>query len=193
MAAPTVAGAATKTGTMHPGIVLREAEWTLPKAAKGVAAKGTAAKGIAVKGTAIKGAAAQTAAVQGMVQAKVGAIPPGLEWELPEVAKAGGAKGAVIKGAAVKGAAKGTGVALQGGAATVGQANSVATTTGVATVAKAGSGTIWSGTGMKLGWGLGLGSWGPVVLVGVVAAVGVGVYGYLKNRASGGELEEATS
>lgn len=189
MAAVTVAGAATKTGTIPPDIILREAEWTLPKAAKGVAAQGVAAKG-----TALKGAALQTAAVQGMVQNKVGAIPPGLEWELPEVAKAGAAKGAAVKGAVVKGAVKGTGVALQGGTvngtAVAGPVNSLAAT-GVTTATKAGSGTLWSGTGMKLGWGLGLGSWGPVILVGVVAAVGVGVYGYLKNRASGGELEEA--
>ncbi|MEO5363723.1 MAG: hypothetical protein H7838_08880 [Magnetococcus sp. DMHC-8] len=72
-------------------------------------------------------------------------------------------------------------------------ANTLATSTGVAAAAKSGGGTIWSGTGMKLGWGLGLGSWGPVVLLGVVAAAGVGIYGYLKNRAAGSELEEATS
>ena len=43
------------------------------------------------------------------------------------------------------------------------------------------AGTIWNGTGMSLGWGLGLGSWGPILLVGVIAATGVGVYSYMKD------------
>ncbi|MBF0456206.1 MAG: hypothetical protein HQL72_15485 [Magnetococcales bacterium] len=54
----------------------------------------------------------------------------------------------------------------------------------------AGGGTIWNGTGMSLGLGLGLGAWGPVALVGV-AAVGVGIYGYLKNSAADGDEELA--
>lgn len=89
MAAPTVTGAAAGTEAIKQQMILREAEWTLPKAAKGVAAKGAAAKGVAAKGVAVKGvavkgaaatgAAANAAAVQNMVQAKVGTIPPGLE------------------------------------------------------------------------------------------------------------------
>ena len=189
MAASIVAGAATNTGTMGQKIILREAEWTLPKAAKVASTKGAIAKGVAAKGAAIP-----AATVQGAVQAKLGIIPPGLEWELPETAKIGVAKGAVVKGTMVKGATKGTGVVLQGGAVNGAvKANTLVVSPSVAAVAKSGSGTIWSGTGMKLGWGLGLGSWGPIVLVGVVAAVGVGVHRYLKNRVSGGELDEATS
>ncbi|MBF0401436.1 MAG: magnetic particle specific iron-binding protein [Magnetococcales bacterium] len=136
----------------------------------------------------------------------MGTIPPGLEWELPEAAKAGVAKGTVVKGAVVKGGVakgtvKGAGVALQGGAANgavvaaagAAPANAVATTAGATAAAQTGGGTIWTGTGMKLGWGLGLGAWGPVILAGVVTAVGVGVYSYLKNRTGSSELEEATS
>ena len=118
-------------------------------------------------------------------------ILKGVEWTLPKAAKV-----ATAKGVAAKGTIKGAGMTLQGGTivGATGQANTLTASAGVATVAtKAGSGTIWSGTGINLGWGLGLGSWGPVVLVGVVTAVGVGIHRYLKNRASGGELEETTS
>lgn len=200
MATPTVAKAAAGAGKINQPMILRETEWTLPKAAKATkvgATKGVAAKGVVAKGAAVTGATAKAATVQNMVQAKVGVIPPGMEWELPEAAKAGVTKGAVVKGATAKGVVKGTGVVVQGGATngalatTAGQTNALTASTGVTTAAK--SGTIWSGTGMKLGWGLGLGAWGPVVLVGVMTAVGVGIYGYLQKRAAGSELEEITS
>ncbi|MEO5330449.1 MAG: hypothetical protein H7839_00380 [Magnetococcus sp. YQC-5] len=53
-------------------------------------------------------------------------------------------------------------------------------------------GTIWSGTGSSLGLGLGLGAWGPILLAGALTALGVGIYGYMKRKTSGG-LEEVQS
>ncbi|MBF0626060.1 MAG: hypothetical protein HQL82_14790 [Magnetococcales bacterium] len=51
------------------------------------------------------------------------------------------------------------------------------------------SGTIWKGTGLSLGLGLGLGAWGPVLLAGAATVVGVGVYGYLKQRRAQQEID----
>ena len=93
-----------------------------------------------------------------------------------------------MQGGAVNGAAAGQTVAANGGNVAVTGATGVTTAK-----ASSGGGTIWSGSGMKLGWGLGLGSWGPVLLLGTVAAVGVGVYRYMKSRAVNGELEEVTT
>ena len=195
MAAPTA------TGTGNAGnMVIHEMEWTLPKTAKGITAKGTTAKGVAAKGVAAKGVAAQGVTAQSIAaQAKLAAIP-GLEWELPETAvtKLGGAKGVAVTkatGAAVQGGAAANGATAAGAKTVANAGNLAATGTGVTTAAQvsSGSGTIWSGTGMKLGWGLGLGAWGPILLLGTVAAVGVGVYSYMKSRAAGGELEEITT
>lgn len=104
-------------------------------------------------------------------------------------------KGAVAKGVGGAAAVKGGGAALGGtaGGAAGGAAASVATK---GAGAAAGSGTLWSGTGTSLGLGLGLGAWGPVILVGAMAAVGVGIYSYVKNRQAAdavGELHEAMS
>lgn len=189
MAVPAVTGAGT--GTMGNEMVIREIEWTVPKAAKGATVKGAATKGVVGKGVAVNNAAT----AQSLAQAKIAAMP-GTEWELPKAAKAAkAAKTVKVMGA------KGTGVALQGGVTNgVTAGKTVVANTGnlpaagVATAkVSAGSGTIWTGTGMKLGWGLGLGVWGPILLVGTLAAVGVGVYSYMKNRPGGGELEEVTS
>lgn len=208
MAAPAVTG----TGTMG-NMVVQEMEWTLPKTAKtatakGIAGKGVAGKGVAGKGIAAKGVAAKGAAAQNMAQVKLAAVP-GLEWELPEAAAGG--KATALKGAggakaaaALKGttAIKGTGVALQTGTTqnvaaatttTAGTGNVAAASKGVTAQVASGSGTIWTGSGMKLGWGLGLGAWGPILLAGTLAAVGVGIYSYMKNRTLDGELEEVTS
>lgn len=184
----------------------------------GGGAKVVAGKGAGVNAAAGKGVGAKCLAINGVVPGQGGAgqvtlaAMPGMEWELPEAAGAGGGKGAAaVKGGA--GAAKGA-VTLKGaGAATTpGGAAAVSTVTGTGanvaatgtntaatggahaatTMAKAsaGGGTIWNGTGLKLGWGLGLGAWGPVLLAGTLAAVGYGVYNYMKNRADGTELEE---
>lgn len=105
---------------------------------------------------------------------------------------------AKVKGGAVL--AKGAGAVTKGAGTVVNQAPSVANgAAGAAGAAGAGSsvgsvagssaakaaaaGTIWKGTGLSLGLGLGLGAWGPVLLAGVVAAAGVGVYSYMKRKA----------
>ncbi|MBF0439021.1 MAG: hypothetical protein HQL93_07860 [Magnetococcales bacterium] len=71
-----------------------------------------------------------------------------------------------------------------GNAGGVVQSASVAGKKAVATVAKTGS--IWAGSS-KLGvgkWGLPLLQLAPLLLVGTIVAVGVGVYGYLQYRNS---------
>ncbi|MBF0610882.1 MAG: hypothetical protein G8345_08105 [Magnetococcales bacterium] len=153
-------------------------------------------KGI-LSGTGVAGkAGATTQFVNGLVAAPP--VDPGLamalkaaEVELPEVAAA--AKGAAGKAAAAKGAA----VAAKGGGAAIAKGGAVAGGAAVGVAGKsAASGTIWSGTGTSLGLGLGLGAWGPAILVGALAAVGVGVYSYLKNRDADdtvGELHDAVS
>ena len=194
MAAP----ATVATCPVTQGIILRETQWQVPIMAPG--AKGAAAtKGMAAgKGTAVckavmgtKGAGAWMGAGEGMTMAN-GTPLAGGEWELPETAKAVGAKGAGAKGAAVNGmAAKGgAGVTVQATGAAV--APPAAGNGAVAAVKSAATGgTIWKGTGLSLGWGLGLGAWGPVILLGTAAAVGAGIYNYLKNRQEG-ELTAVT-
>ncbi|MBF0358743.1 MAG: hypothetical protein HQL70_09045 [Magnetococcales bacterium] len=49
------------------------------------------------------------------------------------------------------------------------------------------SGVVWNGTGWKLGLGLGMGGWGPVLMLGVLAATSVGAYSYLKRKNEAGE------
>lgn len=102
-----------------------------------------------------------------------------------QAAKAGAVKAGAVNKAGVAAAAN-TGKA----AATV-QAGTGSAAAGVATGGKAAGsgGTIWTGKGFSLGLGWGLGAWGPVLLAGGVAALGVGIYSYLK-REQGGELEE---
>ncbi|MBF0188300.1 MAG: hypothetical protein HQL50_10295 [Magnetococcales bacterium] len=132
---------------------------------------------------------------------------------LPAKAKAAAAtqgatmKGAAMKGTAIKGAtaAKGAGTAKGMAAAGAGAAAEetvvqVATAGAAAPAASAGAtagasaagGTIWNAGGFKLGLGLGLGAWGPVVLVGTLAAAGFGVYTYMKRSRNNG-LEEVIS
>ncbi|MBF0154038.1 MAG: hypothetical protein HQL64_09895 [Magnetococcales bacterium] len=128
-------------------------------------------------------------------------IPPGTtEWEAPEAPKKPKPPKTKAAKAAKAGAAKAG--AVKAGAATpapVANAQTVAMTgtksaAGVGAIAKTG-GTIWAGTGSSLGLGLGLGAWGPVLLVGVASAIGFGTYYYMKKRhqANAEELNEATS
>lgn len=73
------------------------------------------------------------------------------------------------------------GLAMQkGAAAKAGSAAKVAGSKGAA------SGTIWSGKGMSLGLGWGLGSMGPVLVLGALGLGAVGIYLYRRNR----KLEE---
>lgn len=97
-----------------------------------------------------------------------------------------GGEASVTQGTAAAAADMKTKAAVAKGAGTVAKvtAPAVAGASSIAPVAKAAAttGTIWNGGGLSLGLGLGLGAWGPVLLLGTVAAVGVGVYGYLKNK-----------
>ncbi|MBF0143858.1 MAG: magnetic particle specific iron-binding protein [Magnetococcales bacterium] len=124
---------------------------------------------------------------------------------------AGNVKGAVCKGGvAGKGAAVGKGAVAGKGAAAgkcllgpnaattaalpgSGAALGAKAAAGAGAKGMAAGGTIWTGSGTSLGLGLGLGAWGPILLVGAVAAVGVGIYSYMKRSQEGGELEEAIS
>ncbi len=106
------------------------------------------------------------------------------------------AKPVTAKGAAAAKGVAGAAAAGTTGAAAVGQTAAAKTgaagATGAEVVTSGGGGTIWTGKGFSLGLGWGLGAWGPVLLAGGLAAVGVGIYSYMK-REQGGELEEVTS
>nr|CRH04741.1 Conserved hypothetical protein. Similar to mmc1_2240/mms6 protein in MC-1 [Candidatus Magnetococcus massalia] len=95
---------------------------------------------------------------------------------------------ALTKPAATKAAT--TKAAATKAATTKAAATKAATTTGAAAATQAATGgSIWSGTGWGLGLGLGLGVWGTVALGSVVtAAVGIGVYNYMKRS----KADEAT-
>ncbi|MBF0125762.1 MAG: hypothetical protein HQM02_00980 [Magnetococcales bacterium] len=104
----------------------------------------------------------QATLTQGAIKAKAGAVAA-----KGTVAGTGGAiakpVAATVAGTAAKGAVKGTAVA----------------------------GTIWNGGGLSLGLGIGLGAWGPVLLVGVLTLAGIGAYQYMQQKKSGGGLVEA--
>ena len=123
-----------------------------------------------VSGMAGKGAIAATTAT------KANEAAAASKAAVAEAGKAGAGK------AAVAGAGK-AGV----GKAAVAEAGKSSIATKIAS--SAGGGTIWKGTGLSLGLGLGLGAWGPLLLVGA-AAVGVGIYGYMRNSAEGEDGDE---
>jgi hypothetical protein len=112
-------------------------------------------------------------------------------WIILQPAKATAAKAAVGGTAAAKSkaaisstkAAKSATTAKSATAAKSGSSAIASKSSAIAASAGNGGGVIWNGTGWKLGLGLGLGAWGPVIAVGAVAATSVGVYNYLKNRA----------
>ncbi|MEO5363058.1 MAG: hypothetical protein H7838_05480 [Magnetococcus sp. DMHC-8] len=136
------------------------------------------------------GAVAKGAATGAAVAAKGGgafALPPLDGWEeLGAVKGTGTAKvAAALQGGGVVSAAKPVAGKALAGTGSVG---------GGAVAAAAKGGTIWNGTGMSLGLGMGLGPWGPVLLAGVLVAAGYGTYRYYRNRQeleAEGELVEA--
>jgi hypothetical protein len=93
--------------------------------------------------------------------------------------KAAASTAKVTKTAKVAVTTKEAGVVAKSGA-TLGSKSTVAATSGS-------SGVVWNGTGWKLGLGLGLGGWGPVLMLGVLAATSVGAYSYLKRKNEDGE------
>ena len=181
--APMAAGNATGSWIiMQPaaGVVAKGAAGAAAVAAKGATAKGTVAA-VTTKGTVAaattKGTVA-AATTKGTVA--TGAALTGLE-EVGGVTGAGTAKSAALKGGAVSKPAAKALASSSGGSSVVAAATK--------------SGTIWNGTGMSLGLGMGLGAWGPVMLVGLVAAVGYGAYQYYQNRQEfeeDGEMVEAS-
>lgn len=139
-------------------------------------ATGAAAKGVA--GAALVGKSAGVGAAKATATTKGAAGLMGLE-EL-----GGLTEKTVTKTAIAPTALKGGSVASKPAAA---KALAGSSGGGSVTAVAAKSGTIWSGSGMSLGLGWGLGAWGPVLLAGLVAAVGYGAYQYYSNRR---ELEE---
>jgi hypothetical protein len=91
--------------------------------------------------------------------------------------KSAATKSAATKSVATKGAVKSGTTALAGKSTTA------------AAASNGGGGVIWNGTGWKLGLGMGFGAWGPVLLVGALAATGVGIYGYMKSLETTEELD----
>jgi hypothetical protein len=134
-----------------------------------------AAKGAAVKGAIAGGGGATvilTAAPAGKGAAVKGAA--GKVVELEGAALKTALADAKIAGAKAATASKGALAASKSGA--IGGAAKAAT-----------GGTIWTGKGLSVGLGLGLGAWGPVILVAGGAAAW---YGYKKYRKSAdGELD----
>ncbi|MBF0268897.1 MAG: hypothetical protein HQL44_09910 [Alphaproteobacteria bacterium] len=104
------------------------------------------------------------------------------------------AKGAVGSAIAAKGAMQTVALQTAGKAAVAGSVAKGAAA-GAASKGAAAVGTLWTGTGMSLGLGLGLGAAGPVILGGVIAAAGYGIYRYRKARTTSAtsELDDAIS
>lgn len=155
-----------------------------------------------------KAGGAKVAAVQAVRPAN---LPPGAEWEAPEgikTAKVGGVKTTTAtKGVAAANpvpakAATGTLTVGKGaagksliatGTMATGKGGLAAAPNGIAVkgVTAAGS-SFWSG-GFS-GLGIGLGGWVPILVVGTAAAVGIGIYSYMKNKKNPiNELEDAIS
>lgn len=152
--------------------------WVILKPVGGVAAKSAAgAAAVATKGKGLAGLAgfeelAATGKTTGVAEVAAGKVPVAAK-----AATVGKTTGTTAKPAAVK--------------ALVGSGSTGSAAAATATAAK--TGTIWNGTGMSLGLGWGLGAWGPVMLAGLVAAVGYGAYQYYRNsREFDEEGEEAT-
>ncbi|OAN46295.1 magnetic particle specific iron-binding protein Mms6 [Magnetospirillum moscoviense] len=107
-------------------------------------------------------------------------------------AKVGAGKVGAAKAGAAPAAAQTQAVAAQGAGTKVVAAQGAGAKAAAVGVGKVGvgaktvGGTIWSGKGLALGLGMGLGAWGPLIL-GVVGAGAV--YAYMKSR----DIEAAQS
>ncbi|MBF0144748.1 MAG: hypothetical protein HQL84_01985 [Magnetococcales bacterium] len=164
-----------------------------------------AAKTVAGKTAgATKGAGVAKATVLPAKGAAAPALPPpGVELEVPEgikAAKTVAAKTAVGKGTATR-AATGTLVAGKGTAGksiaasaplTAGKGILAASPNGIAIKGITAGGSFWSGSVPAVG--IGLGSWAPIIIAGAAAALGVGIYSFLKNKKNKiNELDDAVS
>ena len=182
----TVAGKVAATKGVVPTLV--EIEGAGKVVGVGAGKGGTAINSIQLSGVLQPGAKGSQVLLQGG-EAKIASGP--LASKAAAMGKtAAGAKGAAItKGAVGTAAVGGAATAAAGQTTAQAGATSVTGATGAEVVTSSAGGTIWTGKGFSLGRGGGLGAGGPVLLAGGLAAVGVGIYSYLK-REQGGELEE---
>lgn len=194
-----------QTGGLNQGIVVPRqsppvkpppgTEFKTPEGAKAVANKTGEAKAAALP-------------VKGGTAVAPPNLPPGTEWEAPEGIKATTTKATVGKGTATASTANGKGAAglLATGktatAKTVAATGTITTTKGAAiAAAPAGiavkgataGGSFWAGS-LPASLSLGLGGWVPILIAGTTAAIGIGIYSYLKNKKNNiNELEDAIS
>ena len=98
-----------------------------------------------------------------------------------------------MQAATGKSAAVATGVKGAAVATGVGAAKGAATAKGVGVAGKAATGVAWCGK--SAGWGMGLGGFGPLIVIGVLGLAATGAYLYLRNRKLGDaeELDELGS
>ncbi|MBF0116111.1 MAG: hypothetical protein HQM04_13870 [Magnetococcales bacterium] len=188
---PGITGSAAKVGMT--GVAMQPMNFEV----EGAAAKGAAGKGglickgagtgkgaaaMAGKGATVgKGAAACKVGTTAAVGNEALAVTTGSTLGAGSIAT--GTTNTMAGGSALTGSAT-----LSGGAKAAASAATAAGAKGAAA-----GGTIWTGSGTSLGLGLGLGGWGPILLVGALAAVGVGIYSYMKRSQEDGELEDALS
>lgn len=189
--------------------------WVIFQPAGGAIAKGVAggAAAVAAKGKGVAAATGKVAAtgtgvaatgtgVAGLEELKLGGAAAGETAGKAKVAalKGGNTTVAAVKGgnttvAAVKGGGSSVAAAKPAASKVVAGSNAAAGSGASAKAVAAKTGTIWSGSGLSLGLGWGLGAWGPVMLASLVAAVGYGAYQYYRNRQEfeeEGDLVEAS-
>ncbi|MBF0421191.1 MAG: hypothetical protein HQL78_13635 [Magnetococcales bacterium] len=200
--------AKTQTGGLNQGTVSPPppgVEVEAPEGAKAVAAKAKAGK-------------AATLPAKAATVTPPANLPPGAEWEAPEGVKA--AKVTTAKTTAVKGAATQTATtkaaAIKGTTAKATPATIAATTKATTgkTLATGGGlvtskGVLASPSGVAIkgittgssflsstlpGLGFSLGGMAPLLVAGATAALGIGIYSYIKNKKGiANELDDAIS
>ncbi|CAK0757276.1 putative Magnetosome protein MamD [Gammaproteobacteria bacterium] len=174
-----VAGAANSWLVLHPYMGMG-----------GAAGKGMATVGMAAKGGGLQQVAIRTVEAAEVEGTKTAVASTAAKNGLGKAALAGSTKGTTATvGALSKGSTAVTGPSLVAGTVKTGtsvaaKASAAGATTG---------GTIWTASGTKLGLGLGLGALGPLLLVGVASAIGVGIYSYMQRPAAEDEITEAVS
>ncbi|MBF0139410.1 MAG: hypothetical protein HQL74_03910 [Magnetococcales bacterium] len=210
----------TQSGGLNQGTVSPPppgVEVEAPEGAKAVAAKAKAGKAATLPAKAKAGKAA-TLPVKAATVTPPANLPPGAEWEAPEGVKA--AKVTTAKTTAVKGAATQTATtkaaAIKGTTAKAAPATIAATTkattgktlaagslvTSKGVLASSPSGVAIKGitTGSSFlssalpGLGFSLGGMAPLLVAGATAALGIGIYSYMKNKKGiANELDDAIS
>ncbi|HIJ83592.1 MAG: cell wall protein TIR3 precursor [Magnetococcales bacterium] len=196
----------TQTGGVPQGAAVAQKAPAI-KPAPGVEQEAPEGAKAAKAATGGKGAVGKAAGGKGAATQVPANLPPGAEWEAPEGAKAAkmtAAKTATGKGTAGAIATKTTTGTVATSKAATGK--SLAATGAVATgkgalAAAPGSlavkgitsgGSFWSGSLPALG--ISLGGLTPILTAGAAAALGVGIYSYIKNKKKYiNELDDALS